>query len=49
MSKFVPKGSGTEPGVAKFCAGGGDLLLEKASDQGERELNLSGRHHERQR
>ncbi|HUN61606.1 MAG TPA: hypothetical protein VMU53_06440, partial [Candidatus Sulfotelmatobacter sp.] len=44
MSKFVPRDSHTEATVAKFVAGGGgDLVLEKASDRGEKELDLSGR------
>jgi hypothetical protein len=39
---FVPKGSRTETGVAKFVAGACELILEKVG-QGEKELGLSGR------
>jgi hypothetical protein len=37
MSNFVPKGGRSDPRVAKFVAGGGELLLEKTTDAGERE------------
>jgi len=42
MSKFVPKGSTTSAGVAKFVAGAGTPVLEKVG-AGEKEMGIAGR------
>ena len=49
MSQFRPKGdrfhslgSPSDPGVAKFVAGAGQLILQKATDDGEAEPHLQG-------
>jgi hypothetical protein len=42
MSKFVPKGSSSDAGVAKFVAGAGVPVLEKVG-AGEKEMGIAGR------
>jgi hypothetical protein len=42
MSKFVPKGSSSDAGVAKFVAGAGAPVLEKVG-AGEKEMGIAGR------
>jgi hypothetical protein len=41
MSNFVPKGSSSESGVAKFIAGAGTPILEQVG-AGESELGIAG-------